>query len=142
MLILGKHNVLPILFYFFTYSIMKKLVLFLSLLGLLFPFSINATDDNIGKVLRIESYYHLDDHSYTIAKIGSAVYTKDKLIYTTASTILDYYWKPTLNYKLCETTDFKKEPECFSDGRLLYYDEKSNLAILDIVDLVQKEKDF
>ncbi len=67
----------------------------------------------------------------------------DNIIYTNAHVILEnnmYYYdekkeeaKPVWNYRVCKTTDFKEKPECFSTWKLLYYDEKNDLAALEIL---------
>jgi len=54
--------------------------------------------------------------------------------------------KPTGNYRVCKTGNFKEPPVCFSIGELSYYDTKNDLAVLKIsnpnvpeVSLRQKE---
>ncbi len=111
---------------------MKKfLIVFLFIF---IPLSVNA-DDNINKVFKLESYkYDEFSDSFKLIQYWSAVYINKWLIYTNAHVVLDYDDKPIWNYKVCKTINFKNKPKCFTVWKLLYYDTKKDLAILQIWD--------
>ncbi len=122
---------------------MKKLliILFSFLLFIITSFFLlwlwvsKNSESNVNKIFKIESYEFSDIlNSYYPKQYGSATYLWKDLIYTNAHVVLDDNSEPIWNYRVCKTTNFKSVPKCFSTGRLLYYDEKNDLAVLRISD--------
>lgn len=121
---------------------MKRILLVFMLFFISIPVYVNA-DENTSKVFKIISYkYNELSEIYEPVQYWSSVYVNNNIIYTNAHVVLDEDNKPFWSYKICKTIDFKKEPYCFSTWKLLYYDEKNDLAALSIsspwVDIVKK----
>ncbi|USN58482.1 MAG: trypsin-like peptidase domain-containing protein [Candidatus Peribacteria bacterium] len=114
---------------------MKKVVLLIASFLFILPVAVFAEDTSMYSVFKLEAYsFDLKTNSYQLEQYGSSVYVSNGLLYTNAHVVLDIYDEPLNNYRACKTIDFKKQPECFSVAKLLYYDTSNDLAVLKISD--------
>ncbi|MDD2871428.1 MAG: serine protease [Candidatus Gracilibacteria bacterium] len=114
---------------------MKKITYIV--LGIIVSTFINTqlsfANDNIENIYKIESYKYNDTiDTYIYEQYGSSIYVKDGLVYTNAHVILNDEKEPFGNYRVCKTIDFKESAQCFSVGKLLYFDTVNDLAVLKI----------
>ena len=97
----------------------------------LWNININFADYNWPAVFKIYSYSYKEDiNSFFPQWYWSAVYIWNNIIITNAHVVKSYKWNYEGFYSVCETIDFKQNPKCFTDAKLLYVDETKDLAYL------------
>jgi S1-C subfamily serine protease len=72
---------------------------------------------------------------------GSAVLVGKNLLLTNAHVITDEDDKLTLHYEACQTVSPELPAECFSTLKLIKYDIKNDLALLEIQESLPVEVD-
>lgn len=122
----------------FKFKFLSIVILSITLLNLFqtsFAFADNQNTnyyENLAKkVFQINTYkYNEITDNYQTQQYGSAVLIWKNLLLTNAHVIVDENWKPTWLHEACMTTSSKEAPSCFSDLKVLKYDNEKDLALL------------
>lgn len=127
-----------VIFNFLTFFMRKILLFFVILFSF---FSISYAKDSTSSIFKIYNYsYDKLNNMYFIDSYGSAIYIWDNKVITNAHVLSNNEWKYEWLYEVCETINYKEEPNCFSAWDLLYYNEEKDLAILSLDDSPSKSK--
>lgn len=95
--------------------------------------NINLSQELVEKIFKIQAYsYNSTFDIYTLEQYWSAVLVWKNLLITNAHVITNSDWSLMSNYEVCQTTSIKEIPKCFSALKLLRYDTKNDLALLEI----------
>jgi V8-like Glu-specific endopeptidase len=74
---------------------------------------------------------------------GSAVLLDSNRIITNAHVVLNEQSNtPTGKYEICRSSPDKKDPECFTTGKLISYDTVADLAVLELAKPVTGAKNL
>lgn len=97
-------------------------------------FALSAEDTMLQSVYKVKVY---DTESiggnYVFIGWWSAVLLDSKRIITNAHVVLNHNnHTPTGKYEICRSTPEKKDPECFTTGKLISYDTVADLAVLEL----------
>lgn len=99
----------------------------------------DVDDDLASKIFKIYTYkYDSIIDSYTLIQYWSAVLVWENLLITNAHVVSDLKWWTALEYEVCQTISTKETAECFSAAKLLRYDSKNDLALLEIKNIPTK----